>query len=132
MSRLTRRGFLSLLTGTLASGAWAEAAPDAGPGTRGAPADPPAGAPVPGEVRRVALHRESCLAWGGTDCVACYIACPLRGRALVFEAERPRLDLEVCNGCGDCVRVCRTVNDRGALRWDEAPPVGRAPAPAAA
>ena len=124
MSRLTRRGFLSLLTGPLAGGAWAEADPDTGPGTEGAPA--------PREPRRVALHRESCLAWGGTDCVACYIACPLRGRALVFEAERPRLDLEVCNGCGYCVRVCRTVNDRGALRWDEAPPVGRAPAPAAA
>ncbi len=131
MSDLTRRGFLSLLSGPFARGAWAEAVPGAEPGREGAHADS-AFAPARIEGRRLALRRESCLAWGGTDCVACYIACPLRGRALVFEQERPRLDLDVCTGCGDCVRVCLTVNDRGALRWENAPPAGRASAPATA
>jgi ferredoxin len=133
VSSLTRRGFLALLSGPLASGAWTEAASlHTQPGPDGAPAGPPAGAPARLESRRLALHRDSCLAWGGTDCVACYIACPLRGRALVFERERPRLDLDVCTGCGDCVPVCHTVNDRRALRWENAPPADRALAPAAA
>ena len=116
MANLTRRGFLGLLAGPLGGGVAIERwiLPSRLQREDARTVGDEAG-------RSVALHAERCLAWGGTDCLACYIACPRRGTALVFESQRPRLDAAACDACGACVVACGTVNDRRALSW-----VGRA------
>jgi Pyruvate/2-oxoacid:ferredoxin oxidoreductase delta subunit len=88
------------------------------------PAGPGAGPAGQPGAWRVVLDRERCLAWGGSDCRMCTIACPLRGTALVLVAERPHLVRESCNDCGACVPACGTVNDLRALHWERREVVG--------
>lgn len=72
--------------------------------------------PEPARGRRVAiLDISSCLAWGAGECQLCYLRCPLRDEAIVLEAGKPTIAASACDGCGVCVDVCRTVNDRGAI-----------------
>lgn len=66
---------------------------------------------------RVTLVHEACLAWGGQDCVLCHTKCPRSGSALLLQDGKPVLVPEACDNCGECVTVCRTVNDRSALRF---------------
>ena len=126
-SQLTRRGFLGLLSGRKAT---ARSAPWSAPAWDETTWDGPAsregswaGLPGAGLARRVGpwrvvLDTERCLAWGGADCRMCFIACPLRGTALVFEAERPHLVRAGCDDCGACVPACGIVNDRRALHCE--------------
>lgn len=100
---LSRREFFERLTGATASGLQCNSPATTSPGS--------------GAGRLLILERDRCSAWSGHDCRMCFVVCPLRGRALVFESERPRVDPSACDGCGACVEACRTVNDRAALRW---------------
>jgi ferredoxin-type protein NapG len=63
------------------------------------------------------IHKESCIAFEGIQCDACYRACPLIGEAieLVFEKNEftnkhanmlPVVNSEVCTGCGVCENAC--------------------------
>lgn len=57
-----------------------------------------------------------CLAWSGMACQVCYLTCPTRDHAIMFEEGRPTVVASVCNGCGICVDVCRAVNDLEAIQ----------------
>ena len=62
------------------------------------------------------LKTECCLAWGGGSCQSCYLACPLRDQAITLDDQRPTVNISFCDGCGQCVTACQTVNDRPALK----------------
>lgn len=68
------------------------------------------------KARVVQLDEECCLAWGGVSCQSCYLACPLRDQAITLDDQRPIVNMSFCDGCGQCVTACRTVNDRPALK----------------
>lgn len=79
-----------------------------------------------GDRRLAVLDVARCLAWGagpplaslaeGGECQLCYLRCPLRDGAITLECGRPTIVASVCDGCGICVDVCRTVNDLGAIQ----------------
>ena len=65
------------------------------------------------------IDQESCLAFWGIQCDACYRACPLIGEAISLEFKRnertgkhaflePVVHREVCTGCGMCEHACIT------------------------
>jgi len=65
------------------------------------------------------VHKESCIAFWGIQCDACYRACPLLGEAIVIEMHRnertgkhtymlPIVHDDVCTGCGLCEQACVT------------------------
>ena len=65
------------------------------------------------------IDQESCLAFWGIQCDACYRACPLIGEAITLQFSRnertgkhaflePVVHKEVCTGCGLCEHACIT------------------------
>lgn len=93
------------------------------------------------------LNTETCLAFWGIRCDACYRACPLIDDAIVLELSRnertgehaflkPKVINAVCTGCGMCEHACVTeeasiyvlpvdqvkgkVNNQYIKGWDEA------------
>ncbi|OGX31051.1 MAG: hypothetical protein A2787_01255 [Omnitrophica WOR_2 bacterium RIFCSPHIGHO2_01_FULL_48_9] len=64
----------------------------------------------------VHLDEERCLAWGGGSCQFCYLACPLRDKAIALDDQKPIINILFCDGCAKCVTACQTVNDRPALK----------------
>jgi len=63
------------------------------------------------------IHQESCIAFWGIQCDACYRACPLMDSAIVLEYEKnretrkhtnlkPVVKSDVCTGCGVCEHSC--------------------------
>ena len=72
--------------------------------------------PPQGDRRLAVLDVARCLAWGAVECQLCYLRCPLRDRAITLDGGRPTIVASVCDGCGICVDVCRTVNDLGAIQ----------------
>ena len=71
------------------------------------------------------IHKESCIAFGGIRCDACYRACPLIGEAITLEMEKnkqtqkhanlkPVINSDVCTGCGLCEHVC--VVEKAAIK----------------
>ena len=65
------------------------------------------------------VDEESCVAFWGIQCDACYRACPLLGEAIVLEFRRnsrtgkhayliPVVDSHKCTGCGLCEYACIT------------------------
>ncbi|RLA58301.1 MAG: ferredoxin-type protein NapG [Epsilonproteobacteria bacterium] len=65
------------------------------------------------------LNAETCLAFWGIRCDACYRACPLIDEAITLELSRnertgkhamlkPKINNEVCTGCGMCEHACIT------------------------
>ncbi len=67
-------------------------------------------------VKGVQLEAERCLAWGGGACQFCYLACPLRDKAITLDDQRPTINISFCDGCGQCLTACQTVNDRPAIK----------------
>jgi len=47
----------------------------------------------------------ACLPYSGPECAACQYVCPVEG-ALIFDMEKPRIDLEYCVGCALCREAC--------------------------
>ena len=69
------------------------------------------------KAARVAhLDEERCLAREGGSCQFCYLACPLRDRAIILDDQKPAVNILFCDGCAKCVTACRTVNDRPAIK----------------
>ena len=68
------------------------------------------------KAKVVRLDEERCLAWGGGSCQSCYLVCPLRDKAIILDDQRPTVNILFCDGCGQCVTACQTVNDRPALK----------------
>lgn len=65
------------------------------------------------------VDKESCIAFWGIQCDACYRACPLLDEAISLEYRRndrtgkhaylmPIVHSEICTGCGLCERACVT------------------------
>lgn len=62
--------------------------------------------PLEGRIGIAILHPDRCLAFlEAGSCGICIDACPYE--ALSFdENRRPVVDDQLCNGCGECVRIC--------------------------
>ena len=65
------------------------------------------------------VHKESCIAFWGIQCDACYRACPLLDEAITLEYQKnertgkhafllPIVHDNVCTGCGLCEQACVT------------------------
>jgi len=65
------------------------------------------------------VHKESCIAFWGIQCDACYRACPLMDEAITLEYQKnertgkhafllPLVHSDVCTGCGLCEKACVT------------------------
>lgn len=65
------------------------------------------------------VNKESCIAFWGIQCDACYRACPLLDEAITLEMKRnertgkhafiiPEVSAESCTGCGLCEHACIT------------------------
>jgi len=65
------------------------------------------------------VHKESCIAFWGIQCDACYRACPLMDEAITLEYQKnertgkhafllPIVHSDVCTGCGLCEKACVT------------------------
>lgn len=65
------------------------------------------------------IDQESCIAFWGIQCDACYRACPILGEAITIEYEKnsrtgkhsfmkPVVHSDACTGCGLCERACIT------------------------
>ncbi len=63
------------------------------------------------------IHRESCIAYEGIQCDACFRACPLMNKAITLEIEKnkftkkhanlmPVIHSDLCTGCGVCEHAC--------------------------
>jgi len=65
------------------------------------------------------VHKESCIAFWGIQCDACYRACPLLDEAITLEYQKnertgkhafllPIVQSDICTGCGLCEQACVT------------------------
>lgn len=65
------------------------------------------------------VDSQSCIAFWGIQCDACYRACPILGQAITIEYEKngrtgkhsfmkPVVHTDACTGCGLCERACVT------------------------
>lgn len=52
----------------------------------------------------------------GQGCHACASKCPTNALSMDFDRQQLVVTTERCVGCGLCEQVCRTVNDRVAIR----------------
>ncbi len=63
------------------------------------------------------VHKESCIAYWGLQCDACYRACPFMGKALTIDMQMnkrtgkhafllPVVHSDFCTGCGLCEHAC--------------------------
>jgi ferredoxin-type protein NapG len=71
------------------------------------------------EMGLAVVDEESCIAFWGIQCDACYRACPLLGKAITIEYEKnertgkhafmkPVVHSDPCTGCGLCEHACVT------------------------
>lgn len=64
------------------------------------------GIPLP-RLARARIDTSSCLPYLGPECGACSHSCPVPG-ALLWDGPKPRIDPEICTGCGACRVACIT------------------------
>ncbi len=68
---------------------------------------PPQVEPTPPPIR-AKLIWNTCIAYYNTPCDACHQVCPVDQAIQIDNHGHPRLDRYLCNGCGDCLKVCPT------------------------
>jgi ferredoxin-type protein NapG len=51
------------------------------------------------------INDNTCLAFQGTVCTACAERCPVEN-AITMEAGHPKINDDICTGCGVCLYVC--------------------------
>lgn len=61
----------------------------------------------PPKLARAIINQQSCLPWLGPECGACRASCPV-DQALIWDGERPLIQLEYCTGCALCRESCVT------------------------
>lgn len=66
------------------------------------------------EMGLAVVSAQACTA--GQGCHACVSQCPTQALALDFDEFRVTVSEARCVGCGICEQVCKTVNDRIAIR----------------
>ncbi len=55
------------------------------------------------------VNSKICYAYNGQHCAFCINECPLKGEAVwADESCRPKINPEICTGCGKCEHVCPT------------------------
>jgi ferredoxin-type protein NapG len=63
--------------------------------------------PLRESIGKAAIEKDVCIAYTSGTCTQCKDSCAFD--ALSFDgANRPVIDLRKCNGCGQCVYVCRS------------------------
>lgn len=69
-----------------------------------------------GQIRMglAVVSHKACTA--GQGCHACASKCPMDALSMDFDTQQLVVTTERCVGCGLCEQVCRTVNDRVAIR----------------
>jgi len=72
----------------------------------------------------VAVVQSSCLAWQGSPCWTCSERCPVEG-AITLDAGKPTVDIERCDGCGECVAACPAPHNALKLAAHVRPEVSR-------
>lgn len=68
---------------------------------------PPREAPrqLPEKLAKLTIDSGLCLPYSGPECGACRGSCPVEG-ALLWQAEKPIIDQDVCIGCAMCREAC--------------------------
>ncbi len=61
----------------------------------------------PPRLARARIDTSSCLPYLGPECGACSHSCPVP-EALLWDGPKPRIDPEICTGCGACRVACIT------------------------
>jgi ferredoxin-type protein NapG len=69
-----------------------------------------------GEIRMGLASVSHRICTAGQGCHACASKCPTDALSMDFGTQRLVVTAERCVGCGLCEQVCRTVNDRVAIR----------------
>jgi len=62
--------------------------------------------PMP-TLAKAIINTDICLPYLGPECGACMSSCVIEG-ALIWNAERPSINLELCTGCALCREFCVT------------------------
>lgn len=63
------------------------------------------------------LDRQTCYAWNGIVCRACFQSCPVFDRAITLkDGAFPLVHDDACVGCGICENVCPTVEPAIVVR----------------
>ncbi|WP_017755755.1 4Fe-4S dicluster domain-containing protein [Calidifontibacillus oryziterrae] len=71
---------------------------------------PENGVAPPIGIAKISTH--NCLAYQEVMCDYCVRACPVPG-ALTLENSKPKINAELCNGCGQCVSSCIQTDIKG-------------------
>lgn len=74
------------------------------PGALESDPDPQGEAALP-RIAIASVDTRICLPYLGPECGACATSCPVPG-AMIWERDKPRIDSEVCVGCGLCREAC--------------------------
>jgi len=56
-------------------------------------------------IGRLAMNRQTCIAWQDIICMACSNCCEYQAITMMHH-RRPNVDAEKCTGCGMCVSAC--------------------------
>jgi len=67
--------------------------------------------PIPNSIKMgtAVVDTKICYAWNGQHCDYCINECPLKGEAILAdESCRPKVNPEICTGCGKCEYICPT------------------------
>lgn len=72
--------------------------------TASIPAETPT-RPMPPKLAQLTINTQACLPYQGPECGACDYSCPVPG-ALSWDQARPRIDNDICVGCGLCREAC--------------------------